>query len=311
MDIALVVMAAGIGSRFGGVKQLETVGPHDELIIDYSMHDALAAGFNKVVFVLRRDIFHDFMKRIGNRLETLFLARGVRWEYVYQDLDDLPEGRTKPWGTGHAVLTCCNVLHEPFAVINSDDYYGSDSFRKAYAFLSGLSEGSRNQYGIVGFILKNTLSENGGVTRGICSVDGEGFLKEIKETCNILKTESGPAAEERGTLRMLDAEALVSMNIWMFTPEFLDVLKNGFEVFKSRTAEPMKDEFLLPDIVDSLLREGKVSVKVMSTGDRWFGVTYREDLPAVQAGIRELHEKGKYSSSLYDDIANHKKEGQL
>lgn len=300
MEISLVIMAAGIGSRFGGVKQLEPVGPEGEIIIDYSIHDAIAAGFRRFVIILRRDIYSDYMEVVGNRLEARFREQGVAWEYVFQELTDPPMGRTKPWGTGQALLACRETLHGPFAVINSDDYYGPDAYVKAYAYLSTLGPASRGSYGMVGFVLENTLSENGGVTRGICQTDAAGYLTGIDETHHIIRTPDGAAAEEDGALRPLDIKSLASMNLWMFTPDFLAGLEPGFNAFRRNLKDPMKDEYLLPDIVDGLLQKGRASVKVLMTDSRWFGVTYREDLPAVKAAILALHQNGVYPPGLYN-----------
>ncbi len=300
MDISLVIMAAGIGSRFGGIKQLEPVGPKGEIIIDYSVHDAIAAGFRRFVIILRREIFADYMQAIGNRMEARFRARGIAWEYVFQELSDPPAGRTKPWGTGQALLSCKDVLKGPFAVINADDYYGQDAYEKAYTFLSSQAEGSRGRYGMVGFVLKNTLSDNGGVTRGLCMTDERDCLTRIDETRNIIKTPTGAAVDVGGELRPLDMESLASMNMWMLTPDFLEVLEGGFAGFRQNLTDPVKDEYLLPDIVDGLLRKGQATVQVLPTNGQWFGVTYREDLPSVRSEIKKLHDTGVYPQGLYD-----------
>ena len=297
-DVTLVILAAGIGSRYGGVKQLAPVGPEGEVIIDYSIHDALAAGFNKIVFILRRDIFGDFREVLGDRLEKIFRAHGVRWQYVFQELVDPPEGRTKPWGTGQALLSCAPVLHEPFAVINADDYYGREAYVRAADFLRRCDPGKPDAYGMVGFVLKNTLSDNGGVTRGICVRDENGLLTGIRETHDIVKTADGAAADGR----TLDTESLVSMNLWMLTPAFTARLEKGFAAFREGMTDPRKDEYLLPDIVDRLLKNGEATVEVLSTEDKWFGVTYHDDLPVVQEAIATLHAQGVYREPLYSDI---------
>ena len=297
-DMTLVILAAGLGSRFGGVKQLAAVGPGGEVIIDYSIHDAIAAGFNKIVFILRRDIFADFKETLGDRLEGIFRAHGVKWEYVFQEMVDPPEGRTKPWGTGQALLACAPVLHEPFAVINADDYYGREAYVKAADFLRRCDPAKPDAYGMVGFVLKNTLSDNGGVTRGICVRDENGLLTGINETHDIVKTADGAAADGRA----LDTEALVSMNMWMLTPAFTARLDGGFAAFRENLADPLKDEYLLPDIVDRLLKKGEATVEVLRTDDRWFGVTYQADLATVREAIAALHAQGVYREPLYDDI---------
>lgn len=303
MDITLVILAAGIGSRYGGgVKQLEPVGPGGEIIMDYSVHDALAAGFNKVVFIINRKIEQDFYEVIGHPMEERFRALGVKWAYAFQDLVDPPEGRTKPWGTGQAVLSCKGILNEPFAVINADDYYGQEAFRKAYAFLSSYPSGEVEQYGMMGYILKNTLSDNGGVTRGICTTDENGCLLGIDETRGIVKTGSGAAAPQGDGMRALDVESLVSMNFWMLPASFVDRLEEGFPVFRANLKDPLKDEYLLPIIVDELLQAGKVQVSVLPTEDSWFGVTYKEDKAAVVEAFKALYDRGVYQPELYSDV---------
>ena len=302
MNTALVIMAAGIGSRFGGgIKQLEPVGPNGEIIMDYSIHDALEAGFNKLVFIIRKDIEEDFRQVIGNRIEAVCAERGVEVAYAFQSLDavpegvTVPEGRTKPWGTGQAVLSAREVIDCPFAVINADDYYGKEAYVKLHDFLS--RKQAPNAYAMAGFILKNTLSENGGVTRGVCSVDGKGFLTNVVETKNILKTADG--AEANGD--PLDADCYVSMNMWALQPEFIPVLERGFrEFFQTAAAEnPLKAEYLLPIYIGQLLREGKVTVQVLETDEKWFGVTYREDKPAVVESFRQLIRRGIYTTPLF------------
>lgn len=302
MDISLVVLAAGIGSRFGGVKQLEGVGPNGEAIIDYSIHDAIAAGFNKIVFILRKDIFEDFKESVGSRLEKNFKHLGIKLEYVFQELVDPPEGRTKPWGTGQALMACRGAVNEPFAVINSDDYYGRDAYVRAYEFLKERRPEEPRRYGMVGFVLKNTLSDIGGVTRGVCAVDESGYLTKIVETSNIIKTPDGAGIQTEDRVAPVDPELLVSMNLWMFTPELLEVLADGFGPFRQTLTNPLKDEYLLPSVVDEQIRTGNTTVKVLRSDDRWFGMTYREDLPAVRAEIASLYDKGVYKQELYSDI---------
>ena len=302
-DISLVILAAGLGSRYGGVKQLAPVGPAGEVIIDYSIHDAIAAGFTKIVFILRHDIFEDFQEVLGHRLEAFFRARGVKWEYVFQEMGEAPEGRVKPWGTGQALLSCKPVLREPFAVINADDYYGREGYVKACRFLRELPPDSKGVYGMVGFALKNTLSDNGSVTRGVCTTDGDGFLTDVVETFSIIKTPDGAADQDGDTLRPLDPSGMVSMNLWMLTPDILDLLESGFEAFKKTLKNPMKDEYLLPTVVNALIHDGSATVKVVPSGDRWYGVTYQEDLPKVRSAIGALHEKGIYSEPLFADLS--------
>ena len=281
-DTTLVVMAAGIGSRFGGgIKQLAPVGPNGEIIMDYSVHDALEAGFNKVVFIIRRDLEDDFKEIIGNRMAKL-----TKVEYAYQELEDLPagfavpEGRKKPWGTGHAVLTVKNLVKEPFIVINADDYYGKEGFRKIHDYLVQ-EEGQSDVYSMcmAGFVLRNTLSENGTVTRGACEVDGEGYLKQVTETFGIQMGADGLQAEnEKGEPVTVRADQLVSMNMWGLPPAFLDELEKRFPEFLADIPEGnLKAEFLLPQVIDSLVKEGMAKFKVLDTQDKCFGVTYQED----------------------------------
>lgn len=302
MNTALVIMAAGIGSRFGGgIKQLEPVGPNGEIIMDYSIYDAIEAGFNRIVFIIRKDIEADFREVIGDRIEAVCAKRGVSVGYAFQSLQAVPKGvtvpeeRTKPWGTGQAVLSARDQVDCPFAVINADDYYGKEAFVKLHDFLCGSHE--PNAYCMAGFILKNTLSENGGVTRGICQVDGNGYLTDVVETRDIIKTADG--AEVNGV--SVDPDSYVSMNMWGLGPEFMDVLQTGFEEFLQTAAKdnPLKAEYLLPIYIGQLLREGKVSVKVLETKDKWFGVTYREDKPAVVDSFRKLIEAGVYQPDLF------------
>lgn len=302
MDTALVIMAAGIGSRFGGgIKQLESVGPNGEIIMDYSIYDALEAGFNKLVFIIRKDIEEDFRNIIGNRIEAICAKRGVQVAYAFQSLQDVPEGATvpseriKPWGTGQAVLCAGGVIDCPFAVINADDYYGKEAYVKLHDYLS--REQAPNAYAMAGFVLKNTLSENGGVTRGLCQVDGKGYLTNVTETRNIVKTEAGAAVNGE----WVDPDTYVSMNMWGLGPEFMDTLRVGFEEFfrTAAAADPLKAEYLLPIYMGQLLQQGKVSVRVLETQDKWFGVTYREDKPAVVESFRKLIEAGIYGPKLF------------
>ena len=294
----LVIMAAGIGSRFGGgIKQLEPVGPNGEIIMDYSIADAMDAGFDKVVFVIRKDLEKDFKEVIGNRIEEK-----VQVEYAFQELDDIPEQyrevfreRKKPWGTGQAILCCRDVVHEPFLVINADDYYGKEAYREAYKELTSDKEDSDvMNISMVGFILKNTLSENGGVTRGVCKVDEKRMLREIVETHNIIKTDKGAAVKLDEKEEEIDIESPVSMNMWGLQPGFFEILEKGFSEFLSQlNEEDLKSEYLLPTIIGALLKQGKVQVKVLESKDKWFGVTYKEDKEGVVAAIRELIDKGE------------------
>lgn len=303
----LLIMAAGIGSRFGtGIKQLEPVGLHDEIIMDYSIHDAIEAGFNKIIFVIRKDIEEDFRERIGNRVEAICKALHVEIAYAFQDLNnvpvDVPTGRSKPWGTGQAVLAAKDLLHEPFTVINADDYYGKEAFVKVHDYLVEEKEpSSKMQICMAGFILENTLSENGTVTRGICRRDDQGRLTGITETHEIAKTAEGAGVKkEDGTITPLDPKSLVSMNMWGLTPEFLKALEEGFvEFLKNVKPGDLKAEYLLPTMIDGLMREGRAQVDVLKTHDSWFGVTYQEDKQKVVEAFRELVDRGVYSEDLY------------
>lgn len=300
---SLVIMAAGIGSRFGkGIKQLEPVGPNGEIIMDYSIYDALQAGFDKIVFIIRKDLEKDFRAIIGSRIEKL-----AEVAYAFQELEDLPEGflcppdRTKPWGTGQAVLAARNLIQEPFVVINADDYYGKEAFVKVHEYLTTERVVSEKlDICMAGFILGNTLSEYGTVTRGICSVDENGMLLGVDETRNIQKTAEGASALlPDGTERKLDCQSLVSMNMWGLTPEFMKVLESGFTEFLSQCGpEDLKKEYLLPDIVDKLVGQKKAQVSVLKTEDTWFGVTYQEDKYAVREAFQELIRKGVYPNKL-------------
>lgn len=273
---------------------MEPVGPTNELIIDYSVHDAIAAGFNKVVFIIRHDIEQDFRDRIGNRIEEVCSKLGVEVAYVFQEMDmfvdSIPEGRIKPWGTGHAVLCAADQIDGSFAVINADDYYGKDGFRKAAHFLL------TGRYALVGYVLRNTLSDNGGVTRGICSVE-DGKLVSIAETKGVVKTEDG--AEAGGV--KLDVDSLVSMNFWCYPLEFIDLLGKGFPEFISGMKDPLKDEYLLPIIADGMLKQG-VEFEVLPSDDMWFGVTYQEDKESVMESFRTLYAAGAYGLDLYGNL---------
>ena len=294
----LVIMAAGMGSRFGsGIKQLTPVGPSGEIIMDYSIHDALEAGFNKIVFIIRRDLEKDFQKIIGNRIQKF-----CEVAYAYQELDQLPEGfsvpegRIKPWGTGHAVLTCKELIHEPFAVINADDYYGKQAFTAVHDFLVTHAE-TRYEYCMAGFLLKNTLSDYGGVSRGICKIDTKHNLINIVETHNIVKSSYGARSGDSGM--EIDTNLYVSMNMWGLTPEFFNVLEEKFVDFlENSVPEDIKAEYLMPTIIGKLVNDHQAIVSVLETTDKWFGVTYAEDRKNVENAFRELTKAGLYTSPL-------------
>lgn len=299
MNTSLVIMAAGLGSRFGqGIKQLTPVGPSGEIIIDYSVRDAIEAGFNKIVFVIRKDLEADFREVIGDRLAA---SCDCEIAYAYQNMEDVPtgytvpEGRKKPWGTGQAILACKALIHEPFAIINADDYYGKTAFVKLHEHL--VAHGNvPYHYCMAGFILENTLSENGTVTRGICTVDDHANLVTLQETSGIIREGNG-VQSENGTV---DPGAYVSMNMWGVTPEFFDTLECEFASFFANLTDDnaQKAEFLLPMVVDHLVQQKRATVTVLETTDRWFGVTYAEDRPVVQEAFAKLVADGVYPSPL-------------
>ena len=302
---ALVIMAAGIGSRFGGgIKQLEPVGPSGEIIMDYSIHDALEAGFDKIIFIIRKDLEKDFREIIGNRIEKI-----AHVEYAFQEMDDLPEGfsvpegRKKPWGTGQAVLAARDLIHEPFLVINADDYYGKEGFRKIHDYMVNEMKEDRDVYDMcmAGFILSNTLSENGGVTRGVCTVGEDGCLTKVTETYNIYRDQDGMhASDNDGNPVPVEAGQHVSMNMFGLPAAFVKELEKGFPEFLANVKEgDLKAEYLLPSIIDGCIHAGKARVRVLETPDKWFGVTYKEDKPSVVASIRKLVEEGVYSDPLF------------
>lgn len=300
METTLLIMAAGIGSRFGGgIKQLEPVDGGKHIIMDYSIHDAIEAGFDHVVFVIRKDIEAEFREVIGDRIAAVCAAKGVTVDYAFQDLHDIPgsfpEGRTKPWGTGQAVLAARRVVSTPFAVINADDYYGKEGLRAVHDYLV-----AGGQACMAGFVLRNTLSDNGGVTRGICQMDEDNNLTQVVETKNIRKTAAG--AEADGV--ELDLDALVSMNMWGLTPAFMQVLEQGFQEFfeKEVPANPLKAEYLIPTFIGELLAQGRISVKVLKTNDAWYGMTYKEDVPAVKESFTQMLAEGVYQADLFSDL---------
>ena len=307
MKTSLVIMAAGIGSRFGGgIKQLEPVGMHGEIIMDYSIHDAIEAGFNKIIFIIRKDIEEAFREVIGERIEAICKQLNVEIDYAFQAIDDLPKGvklpkdRTKPWGTGQAVLACKGLIKEPFAVINADDYYGKESFFKLHDFLEEYTPEKPTDFCAAGFILKNTLSENGGVTRGVCQVNENGYLTGINETKNIVKVGNKAAVQKEDGQEPIDENSHVSMNMWGLTPGFVEELEKGFPEFLAGLKEgDVKSEYLLPTIIDQMIHDGRARVKLLETHDCWFGVTYREDKESVTESIRALIREGVYPEKLF------------
>ncbi len=300
MQPTLVVMAAGVGSRYGGLKQIDPVGPSGEIMLDYSVYDALRAGFGKVVFIIRRDIERDFQKAIGAPIQ-----KRIAVEYAFQELADLPAGfavpagRAKPWGTGHAVLACRHAVREPFAVINADDFYGARSYAVLARALAALAPDD-TRYCMVGFQLRNTLSEHGAVTRGICEVDAHRMLVRIVERFKVERTEAGARYEDpHGRWTTLRGDEIASMNMFGFTPALFAQLADRFPAFLRETAGQPKAEFLIPAVVDALIREGAATLRVLATPDSWFGVTYKDDKPRVAAGIRRLVDAGVYPAPLW------------
>lgn len=303
---ALVIMAAGIGSRYGGIKQIDPVGPNGEMIIDYSIYDALKAGFKKIVFVIKKDIEDIFKEKVGHRIEQT-----VDTSYVFQSMEDVPQGfkvpfdRSKPWGTGHAVLSCRSVVDAPFAVINADDFYGYSSFKVLYDYLKDAKDQNGIfQYCMAGYKLENTLTEHGYVARGICMVDNEGYLQEIRERIKIKRFFDGTKYTEDGERWFVIPEgSTVSMNIWGFTPSLFQELEARFPQFlQSNNENIINAEYFLPSVVDSLIGEGKARVKVLPSYERWYGVTYQDDKPAVKLAISNFIRQGAYPEKLWGNV---------
>lgn len=297
MQPTLLVMAAGMGSRYGGLKQIDPVGPSGETLMDYSIYDAMRAGFGKLVFVIRKDIEQAFREKVGARFE-----RRIAVKYVFQELEDLPagfsvpDGRTKPWGTTQAVLAAENAIGEPFAVINADDFYGAESYR----VLGGHLQSGSEDYAMVGFVLRNTLSDFGSVARGVCRVSADGYLEKIEELTNIERDGDGAKnTAPDGTVRKLSGEEPVSMNYWGFTPRIFPQLREVFHRFLERSGTDLKAESYVPTAVGELISRDEARVKVLRSRDPWFGVTYREDRPRVVESIRRLIESGAYPGALW------------
>lgn len=302
----LVIMAAGMGSRYGGLKQIDPVDEFGNIIMDYSIFDAKRAGFKKVVFIIKKEIESDFKEIIGDRI-----SKFVNVEYVYQQLGTLPEGytlpkgRVKPWGTAHAILCCLDAVDAPFAVINADDYYGKDAFVSIYNYLSEVKDDAQYRYAMVGYVLENTLTENGSVARGVCEVDENNMLTNITERTHIEKTQTGAAFTENDgeTWVNIDLASIVSMNMWGFTPSILTETKARFSQFldTSLTNNPLKCEYFLPSVVGELLTENKATAKVLTSTDRWYGVTYREDKEAVENAIQTFKNNQIYPVRLWEE----------
>lgn len=299
MKPTLVVMAAGMGSRYGGLKQIDPIGPAGEIVIDYSVFDALRAGFGKVVFVIRRDIEAPFREVVEPHV------RGrIAFDYAFQELGAVPggrrppEGRTKPWGTGQAILCCREVVREPFAVINADDFYGRDAFLQLGAWLSSVDPAS-SRFALVGYNLANTLSEHGSVSRGICDIDANGRLQGVVERTKIARQGGAIVAETESGAQALADDTPVSMNMWGFTPALFPALGAMFEAFLATRGGELKSEFYIPGVVDSMIREGRATVEVLQTSATWLGMTYPEDKPLVRAGIAAKIVSGEYPSPLW------------
>lgn len=300
MKPTLVVLAAGMGSRYGGLKQVDPVGPSGEAILDYSVFDAVRAGFGKVVFIIRHDFEAEFKEKVGKKYEGL-----IPVDYCYQDINDLPapykvpEGRTKPWGTGHATRAARGVVKEPFAVINADDFYGRDAFEQLAKFLSNATDGATLGFAMVGYKLELTLSENGSVARGICDVAADGTLRGVTEMTKLVR--AGDVAENRedpAAPVKVPLDARVSMNLWGFTPGLFTELEARFPKWLAENGAKEKSEWYIPFVVDELIKEGRATCKVLPTESSWFGVTYREDKPFVMAEIKKLVDAGEYPVNL-------------
>lgn len=301
----LVVMAAGMGSRYGGLKQIDPVDKEGHIIMDFSIFDAVKAGFEKVVFIIKKENEQDFRAAIGDRL-----SEKIKVSYVFQELTNLPEGyvvpegRVKPWGTGHAIMSCKGEIDGPFVVINADDFYGSHAFQVAYDYLTThQDEEGIYRYMMVGYRLENTLTDNGHVARGVCEMDAQGYLADIHERTHIEKRGNGAAyTEDEGkTWIPISGDATVSMNMWGFSESILEELQSRFSAFLEENLEknPLKCEYFLPFVVDELLKEGRATVAVEKSQDKWFGVTYKEDKPMVMAAIQNLKDQGVYPAHLW------------
>ncbi len=300
----LVIMAAGMGSRYGGLKQMDPVDKEGHKIIDFSIYDAKRAGFEKVVFVIKKELENDFKELVGDPI-----SKHIEVQYVFQSLDNIPEGfnipegRVKPWGTGHAVLSCYDVIDGPFAVINADDYYGASAFQMIYDFLSEIKDDSFYRYTMVGYRLKNTVTDNGYVSRGVCDIDSKQMLQGIVERTRIEKHGDGIAySEDDGkSFTSLSEDTIVSMNMWGFTASIMEELKKRFALFMNEEVRnnPEKAEYFLPSVVDQLLVAKKATVKVLNSEDRWYGVTYKEDKEGVVNAIASMKEKGMYPTKLW------------
>lgn len=305
MKPALVIMAAGMGSRYGGLKQIDPVGPKGEVIIDYAIYDAIKVGFDRVIFIIKEEIEEAFKEAIGNRIEEK-----VEVSYVFQDIDNLPEGferpeeREKPWGTGQAILSCKDTIDTPFVVINADDFYGRSSYKSLYDFLTKDSDMDKKEYAMPGYILNNTLTEHGHVARGVCVVDQDGYLEEIVERVKIERFDDGVKFEdEEGIWHEISEDSSVSMNMWAFKPSIFEDIEEGFikfldDLLNKGQGDKLTSEFYIPNLVGDLIKEDKAKVKVIPSNERWFGVTYREDREKVEKALAEKVASGEYPEKL-------------
>ena len=301
MKPTLLVLAAGMGSRYGGLKQMDPLGPNGESIIDYSVYDAARAGFGKVIFVLREDIVSDFYELFANKYKSI-----LEVDHVIQYLSDIPEGiaineeRVKPWGTGHAVLAARDKLKEPFAVVNGDDFYGAEAFKAMAEFLSEANPNDISTQSMVGYILNNTLSEHGFVSRGVCSSDSSGYLTTVTERTNIERIDDGILfIDDQKQTHSLTGDEIVSMNFWGFTPALIQPFYEKFEEFMNKNGKELKSEFFIPLGINKLIQDGTLKIKVLESNARWFGVTYQADKPLVISKLRELSATGVYPDKIW------------
>lgn len=296
-----MVLAAGMGSRFGSLKQLDGMGPSGETIIDYSVYDAVRAGFNKVVFVIRKDFEDEFKEKVSNKYKSI-----VQVEHVYQDLNDIPEGftknpeRSKPWGTGHAVWVAKDVINEPYAVINADDFYGQNSFEMMAEYLKSLDASDISKQCMIGYQIKNTLSDNGSVSRGVCEVNEASDLDGITERTEIYRSEGGIVYKDNDVEHALHEDTIVSMNMFGFTPATFEYYEKDFKTFLEGHSQTLKGEFYMPIVVNNLIKNNLATLKVLPTTSQWFGVTYKEDKPVVVQKIQELVNQGIYPAQLWN-----------
>ena len=301
MKPTLIILAAGMGSRYGGLKQMDPLGPGGESIIDYSVFDALRAGFGKIVFVIRKSIEKDFREVFADRF-----LKSINYELAFQEMDMLPKGytfqgeRTKPWGTGHAIWVCRDTVKEPFAVINADDFYGREAFQELATFLTNSPSATPDDYAMCGYHIGNTLSEHGGVARGVCNINAEGFLNTVEEQFNIQKDDQGNIVSQKGDETIvLEPGTIVSMNMWAFNPSLFEIIETHFRAYLDSDINNPKSELFIPYIVDGMIKEGKGKVKVLQSPAQWFGVTYIEDKPLVMQKLKELTDSGEYPKSLW------------